>query len=241
MLSDHRFEVERRAARMKYRQQLPLAFGNFIAGLADWDWFINPITFRDIQCQLEPRDGPGQHRYGHHTICDPDPRLKIWQSTWRRQSWRWAPLFGPPAPVLALTQIKEFLGELETAAGRAIGWVIGEEFGTIGGRYHCHVLIAAVGHLRRDEWWEKAYQRFGHTRIEPFDPQRAAAYYTAKYAAKQLGGLHFGGTLAGVDLRAIEDRTPQRGGGIDVMQSHSLPRGRPPLGFTMPASASAAT
>jgi hypothetical protein len=33
-----------------------------------------------------------------------------------------------------------------------------------------------------------------------FNPEQAAAFYAAKYAAKQLGFIHFGGTLAGTVL-----------------------------------------
>ena len=54
-------------------------------------------------------------------------------------------------------------------------------------------------------WWAEAFRRFSRTLIEPFDRERAAAFYAAKYEAKQLGGLHFGGTLAGVDLSRCEE------------------------------------
>jgi len=34
----------------------------------------------------------------------------------------------------------------------------------------------------------------------PFNAEQAAAFYTAKYAAKELGFIHFGGMLAGTTL-----------------------------------------
>ena len=222
MLSDHRREIEQRAASVRQRKQLPVAFGNFIASLTGWDWFINPLTFRDLRSGVHAPSIGVKEIAGNLKVFEQDPRITIWRPQWRKRPG--PKPFGPPVPALALLQIKDFLRELENASGNRIGWVIGEEFGTIGGRYHAHLLVAGVTHLRRDEWWEKAFERFGRTRIEPFDPQRAAAYYTAKYAAKQLGGLHFGGLLAGVDLAAIENRTPQDGGRTDITQSANLPR-----------------
>lgn len=57
--------------------------------------------------------------------------------------------------------------EVRMVATRAIGWVIAEEFGRIGGRWHVHILIRGASHLRRKKWWRRAFRRFGRTRIEP--------------------------------------------------------------------------
>jgi len=99
--------------------------------------------------------------------------------------------------------IEEWLADLRAHAGRPIGWLIAEEFGRQGGRWHCHGLICGVSHLQRRFWWAEAYRRFGRTRIEPFDPGKAGAFYAAKYAAKALGRIHFGGTLNGVELSRV--------------------------------------
>lgn len=103
----------------------------------------------------------------------------------------------------AMEQISEWLADLEAHAGKPIGWLIAEEFGAQGGRWHCHGLICGVSHLERRFWWAEAFRRFGRTRIEPFDPMRAGAFYAAKYAAKTLGAIHFGGTLAGTELSHV--------------------------------------
>ncbi len=57
--------------------------------------------------------------------------------------------------------------EIERVATSAIGWVIAEEFGRAGGRWHVHLLIRGATHLRRKRWWKKAFDRFGRSRIEP--------------------------------------------------------------------------
>lgn len=154
-LADHAWRQEKWAARRRSRAELPEAFGHFLASLASWSWFINPITFRgDAPCS----DG-------------------------------------------AMKAIQEWIGDIQAHAGASpVGWVIAEEFGALGGRWHAHGLVSGVSHLIREFWWREAFRRFGRTRIEPFDPERAACFYAAKYAAKALGALHFGGNLAGVEL-----------------------------------------
>ena len=180
-LVDHRVAQEQVALRARQRRELPRAFGEFISELAEWDWFVNPISFRD--------DG----------------------------------VKGPPPPDLALARIGEYFGLVQRATSRPVGWVIGEEFGKLGGRYHCHALVTGVADQHRKFWWRVAFDQFGRTRIEPFDRERAAAFYAAKYAAKQLGGLHFGGTLAGKRLSDYEVPTSS-GGKQTVVCSAEMPR-----------------
>jgi len=57
--------------------------------------------------------------------------------------------------------------EIRKVATATIGWVIAEEFGRAGGRWHVHLLIQGVQHLRRKKWWKHAFVRFGRCRIEP--------------------------------------------------------------------------
>jgi hypothetical protein len=181
MLVDHAEAQKRWTRTRRERRQQARAFGEFLADVSLWDWFVNPISFRD--------DGPS----------------------------------GPPVPGLALSRIKDFFGLLHKAASKPVGWVIAEEFGRLGGRYHCHALVTGVADLHRKFWWAEAHRRFGRTRIEPFDRERAATFYAAKYEAKQLGGLHFGGTLAGVDLSLCEEPSSE-GGGQTVVRSVEVPK-----------------
>jgi hypothetical protein len=60
-----------------------------------------------------------------------------------------------------------FYYEIEKTATKAIGWVIAEEFGKAGGRWHVHLIVRGVQHLRRKKWWKRAFTRFGRSRIEP--------------------------------------------------------------------------
>ena len=57
--------------------------------------------------------------------------------------------------------------DIRATVTSAIGWVIAEEFGRHGGRWHVHLLIKGVRHLRRRKWWKRAFIRFGRSRIEP--------------------------------------------------------------------------
>lgn len=154
---------------------LPSEFGEFIAGLAPWDWWVT-LTFRN---EVVPDQG--------------------------------------------VSRIREYLEDLQRSTGKPVGWVLAEEFGGLGGRYHCHLLITGVGRLWRRFWWSEGLRRFGRTTIEPFDRERGAAFYTAKYAAKALGEIHFGGTLKGTDLSLVE-LSETAGGGQDAVRSDELPR-----------------
>ncbi len=57
--------------------------------------------------------------------------------------------------------------EIREVATASIGWVIAEEFGRAGGRWHVHLLVRGVQHIRRKKWWKRAFVRFGRNRIEP--------------------------------------------------------------------------
>src|SRR5260370_10726995 len=65
------------------------------------------------------------------------------------------------------------------------------------------MLVTGVGKERRKFWWSEAFRRFGRSEIRPFDPRKAAAFYAAKYAAKQLGQIQFGGLLSGRNLHQL--------------------------------------
>jgi hypothetical protein len=205
-LSDSSESTDRQATGDLQRRRLSSEFGDFIAyGLGGWDWFINPISFRNRHPDLERDPETGKERNyrsigaaGRVRFFVPDPQLKSWTPDYRgRQNP------SPPVNDLALAEIKDFLFLLQEAAEQPIRWMIAEEFGKVGGRYHCHLLVAGVAHLRRDVWWRTAFERFGRTRIEPFNPAQGAAFYCAKYATKQLGAIHFGGPAPGEPYAAV--------------------------------------
>lgn len=64
-----------------------------------------------------------------------------------------------------------FYFDLRKVATATIGWVIAEEFGRTGGRWHVHLLIRGVQQLRRKKWWKRAFRRFGRSRIEAIHEQ----------------------------------------------------------------------
>jgi hypothetical protein len=218
MLTDHRVEQERWARENRQRRKLPRDFGKFIASLPGWDWFVT-VTLRSREPQREETWERGKlRRKANVTICKPDPQLVRYEP-----SSRYSRADRAPNPQVTLWRIKEWLKDIEKAAGKPIGWVIAEEFGRWGGRWHCHILITGVLHLCRKKFLLEACRRFGYTSIEPYDPARGAAYYLAKYSGRTLGEIHFGGTLAGVDLSQCE-KSLSEGGGRDVTVSVPLPK-----------------
>jgi hypothetical protein len=218
VLTDHRIKQERWARGMRERHNLARASGSFVATLACWDWFVT-LTLRDREPQQEEPWERGEiRREANVTIYKPDPRLARY-----RPSSRFSSSAAPPLPEAVLKRIEAWLFDVQRLAGLPIGWVIAEEFGRIGGRWHCHILVAGVSRLSRKWCWLEAQRRFGYTRIERFDPARGAAFYAAKYAGRLLGAIHFGGTLTRVDLSKCEHSRSQ-GGGRDVAVSVALPK-----------------
>jgi hypothetical protein len=181
VLTDHRIEQERWARQRRERKALARAFGYFIANLAPWDWFVNPLTLRDRGLTPLPADA-------------------------------------------SMARVENWLLDVQRQAGQPIGWMIAEEFGRLGGRWHCHGLVTGVSRMNRRTIWLRAKQDLGYARIERFDVRRGAAFYAAKYAGRLPGCIHFGGTLAGVDLSKCE-QSASVGGGRDVAVSVALPKG----------------
>jgi hypothetical protein len=125
----------------------------------------------------------------------------------------------PPARGRALSQLREYFRELETAAKKRIGYILVLDYGNVSGRLHAHALVSGVGHLDRRVWWEKAYQRFGRTSIEPYEEHGGGAQYIAKHALTETGDLYFGGRL--LDPKPIKE--PQPVGRVVVAKSADVP------------------
>ena len=89
-----------------------------------------------------------------------------------------------------------FVRDLEKAAGIPIFWFRADEIGPHGGRFHIHALIGNVAHLRRMTWVDRWDWLAGFARILAFNPEKGAAYYTAKYVAKQSGDWELSENLA---------------------------------------------
>src|SRR5205814_4911560 len=83
-------------------------------------------------------------RLGRFAVCKPDPRLSSY-----RPSSRYSPAPRPPVPDVALDRIHHWLADVQREASKPIGWMIAEEFGRLGGRWHCHALITGVASLHR--------------------------------------------------------------------------------------------
>lgn len=83
--------------------------------------------------------------------------------------------------------VGRFLRDMEADAGVPIHWFRADEYGARLGRFHMHLLIGNVAHLRRLYWMDEWNRRAGYARILPFDDRKGAAFYLAKYITKQNG------------------------------------------------------
>jgi len=87
---------------------------------------------------------------------------------------------------------RNFFLMVEDATGHPVGgfWAI-ERHKYRGGKDpaslvpHIHALVTNVTGVSRKAVWERCYRRWGRTRIEPYDPNRGASWYIAKYVGKE--------------------------------------------------------
>lgn len=179
-------------------------------------WFSHPCSQECVQLALIDR-AVRQNRWAREqtTRANLPEAFGHFLSGLAPWSWFVNPITfrgdSPPCSDAAMKAVGEWLADIQTnSVEKEMGWVLAEEFGAMGGRWHCHGLIAGVSQLNRRFWWSEAFRRFGRTRIEPFNPDRAGAFYAAKYAAKALGKIHFGGNLAGVQLSRVVRRDGRR-------------------------------
>jgi len=86
-----------------------------------------------------------------------------------------------------------FIKALEGSTEEKIGWASGTEYQRWRGVPHYHALINGVGGLRRLDWMDWWYNRYGIARILPYDKTKGAGRYISKYVVKELGDIDFGG------------------------------------------------
>jgi hypothetical protein len=220
LLTDHRRQQERDAERAERSRQAQSALGDFLKALLVWIWYMT-ITFRDDWRPMQavmPAGAPSAvalMRSGYYSLYAPDPRIAAWQSSSQQNRTSHG-----PNPERASDSFKDYVKKLEAAAGAPIGCVAATNFGTVGGRFHAHLLIAGVAHLSIDEWWRIAFSRFGRTTIDEYDPSRGGTYYVAKNALAENGELWFGGQLL-ADLPKNASGSPV--GRVVVARSADVP------------------
>jgi len=172
------------------------------------------LTLRDRELQQgEPWERGEIRREANVTICKPDFRLASY-----RPGSRFSSGAAPPLPEAVLKGIETWLLDVQRLAGLPIGWVTAEEFGRLGGRWHCHILVAGVSRVNR-KWCLSEAQHADRT----LRPDTRGSLLHSQVRGRLPGALHFGGSLAGVALSKCEHSRSQ-GGGRDVAMSVPLLR-----------------
>lgn len=203
-LPDRGLYIEKSQRDKRTREQVSFSYGNFLASLIQDGWWVT-ITLRDRTHRFTVR-GKRTLRgkiKRHYRDCRirygwPDGKIAAWRPA-SSLNHPWSPF-----TYQILAELRLFMELLEKAAGAPVGYIVAEEIGELNGRWHLHLLISGVAHLYRKPWWYASLLLWGRTRIDRYDPHRAAAFYVAKYAAKQLGAIHLCGTLREVSMENCE-------------------------------------
>ena len=94
-------------------------------------------------------------------------------------------------PDRAVKELTAYFSEMEQEAGCPIAVILAEARGSLERRLHYHFLASGVDHLSRKRWWRLAFERFGNTRILPYDDEKGGVYYVAENALSKDGNLYF--------------------------------------------------
>jgi hypothetical protein len=121
-----------------------------------------------------------------------------------------------------------FLRDMEVAAGVPIHWFRADEYGARLGRFHMHLLIGNVAHLRRLYWMDEWNRRAGYARILPFDDRKGAAFYVAKYITKQGGEWAISENLGSLETQQILPLRDTKTAGYHALPVVRERRRRPP-------------
>lgn len=108
-------------------------------------------------------------------------------------TWTFDARFGVdgPSPGRCLYHTRRWIEHLP---GPPCAYFIAVERG-FGGRVHSHGLLRLPDPPtpRRKDLWRSWFERYGRNRVLPYDRERGAAYYIAKYITKEPLGWDVGG------------------------------------------------
>jgi len=112
--------------------------------------------------------------------------------TFRTRSFPWGRGFpGPgsemPSPGFGHGVFDDFVSQLAAQLGAPVDYILCDQTGRNGGRFHLHALLAAdgLGEYPRAELEEWLRRRAGWSRALPFE--RGAAHYLGRYIGRNLG------------------------------------------------------
>jgi hypothetical protein len=120
--------------------------------------------------------------------------------------------------------VERFLRDLEKDAGVPVYWFRADEYGECFGRFHMHLLIGNVAHLRRLYWMDEWNRRAGYARILPFDGTKGAAFYVAKYITKQNGEYEMSDSLGRCETQPMLPLRDGRTRGYHLLPLPEEPR-----------------
>jgi len=122
----------------------------------------------------------------------------------------------------AARAFKIFIKEIQKETKTKVKWVCGLEYQRWRGVPHYHALIQGVSKLRRLDWMDWWYGRYGIARIVAYNPKQGASRYISKYVSKELGEINFSESLT--NPSSCVTSITRRGNKSDESDS-SKPRG----------------
>lgn len=148
-------------------------------------------------------------------------------TTFRTPTYPWQRGFptgggGRPSPDYAHHVFDRMVSHLERELDSALDYIVADQYGALGGRFHQHWILAATGldTYPRTEIWKWLKQRAGWSRVVPFE--RGAAYYISRYIGRDAQvcdwNLRIGPELS------VQPLLPHVPGKLVVARTPDMPR-----------------
>lgn len=161
------------------------AWGDFVdkmgARKGGWDWYAT-LTYRPVEptyTEYKERSGLVYQGKTYKVLDTPG---------WDKPGWKYT-----------TRACDAFLTELGACKGiQDTWWFRARETQYWRGVPHFHLLIGGVKDLRRMDFVDWHFGKYGIARIEPYMQEMGAKYYLCKYVTKELGDIEFSPNLIGV-------------------------------------------
>ena len=144
-----------------------------------WDWYAT-LTYRPVPAtytEYTERSGTMYQGHTYKVLAAPG---------WDKPGWKYT-----------ARACDTFLNELGQVKGMTdTWWCKARETQQWRGVPHYHLLIGGVSTLRRMDFVDWHYGKYGIARIEPYMADLGARFYLCKYVTKELGDIEFSPNLS---------------------------------------------
>lgn len=145
-------------------------------------------------CLGTPKQTCGWWGYATLTFRDPGEEQRQRSPTWTKPGWGYAHK--------GLREFNKGLMGVQFGDSQPY-WIACMEYQKHRGVPHRHLLMGGLGDECRMDWADWWYERYGITRIEPYNAELGARYYLGKYLTKEVADVQYSPQLRANHRRVV--------------------------------------